>query len=241
MSRRVPYRLAAFVAAMALCVLGVTRPAMAESSRNMMVELKFGPYFPDIDKEFSSKQPFRDIFGTSQRLMTKLEFDYEFFTGFGIAAVGASLGYSQFKGKGLLASGERAGDTTKMHLLPLSLDLIYRFDWLWQKHKVPFVPYAKGGIDCYVWWVTDGVGDVARASDGARGRGATFGGHVSVGLSFVLDSLAPGMAQTFDVEMGVNNTMIFAEYVFSWVDDFGSSKSWDLGSRTFLAGLAFEF
>jgi hypothetical protein len=49
------------------------------------------------------------------------------------------------------------------------------------------------------------------------------------------------MAQTFDVEMGVNTTLLFAEYVFSWIDDFGSKKSWDLGSRTFLVGIAFEF
>jgi hypothetical protein len=225
----------------AVAVLGLSAPARAESPRDMMMEIKFGPYYPNIDAEFATKQPFKDIFGGSQRLMSRLEFDYEFFTGFGVAAVGATVGYSQFKGKGLLASGEKSGDSTTMHLLPLSLDLIYRFDWLWQRHKVPFVPYAKGGIDCYVWWVTNGVGDVARASGGARGRGATFGGHATVGLSFVLDALAPQMAQTFDVEMGVNNTMIFVEYVFSWVDDFGSSRSWDLGSRTFLAGLAFEF
>lgn len=240
MRRRLVRRFTGILATL-ICLVVFAFPAHAESGRNMLVELKFGPYLPDIDREFSTKQPFRDIFGTSQRLMTRLEFDYEFFTGFGVAAVGVSIGYSQFKGKGLLASGEKSADSTKMHILPLSLDLIYRFDWLWQRHNVPFVPFAKGGIDCYVWWVMDGVGDVARGGDGSRGRGATFGGHVSLGLSFVLDSLAPQMAQTFDVEMGVNNTMIFVEYVFSWIDDFGSSKSWDLGSRTFLAGIAFEF
>jgi len=239
------------ILAVAICVLGAAAPARAESDRTMLLELKFGPYYPDIDKEFQSKRPFKQAFGSSQRLLTRLEFDYEFFTGFGVASVGFSAGYAQFAGKGLIASSEdgssassglvKSEDSTKMHVLPLSLDLIYRFDWLSQRHKVPFVPYAKGGIDCYVWWVTNGVGDVVRSDDGARGRGATFGGHLALGLSFVLDSLAPMMAQTFDVEMGVNNTMLFAEYVFSWVDDFGSSKSWDLGSRTFLAGLAFEF
>ncbi len=240
MRRRFTRRLTGTLAAFAFMAVFASS-ASAESDRNVLVELKFGPYLPNIDHEFSTKQPFRDVFGTSQRLMTRIEFDYEFFTGFGVAAVGASLGYSQFKGKGLLATGEKAEDSTKMHLVPLSLDLIYRFDWLWQRHNVPFVPFVKGGIDCYVWWVTNGVGDVARGSGGARGRGATFGGHLSLGMSFVLDSLAPQMAQTFDVEMGVNNTMIFVEYVFSWVDDFGASRSWDLGSRTFLAGVAFEF
>jgi len=231
----------ALVLAVVLAALVAPQVTNAQSPRNMMVELKFGPYYPNIDKEFSSKQPFSEVFGTSQRLMSKFEYDYEFFTGFGALAVGGSIGYSQFKGHGLLATGEKSSDTTKLHLLPLSLDLIYRFDWLWQKHKVPFVVYAKGGIDCYVWWVTNGVGDISKSSDGKKGRGATFGGHLSLGAAFVLNSLAPGMAQTFDVEMGVKTTLLFAEYVFSWIDDFGSKKSWDLGSRTFLVGIAFEF
>jgi hypothetical protein len=231
-------------------ILGLSGSASAESPRNMMLEIKFGPYSPDLDKEFQGATPYKDIFGSGARLMTRLQLDYEFFTDVGILAVGGSLGFFQAKGSGLKAGAslpdgstelEKSGDSTKFNILPLSLDLIYRFDYLWQRFHVPLVPWVKGGLDYYVWWITNGVGKIAKSEDGSSGRGGTFGGHVSFGLGFVLDSLAPGMAQTFDVEIGVNTTILFAEYQLNWIDDFGSSKSFNLSDWNFLAGIAFEF
>ena len=132
-----------------------------------------------------------------------------------------------------------------MNIMPFTIQLVYRFDWLAQKYKVPLVPHLKAGFDYYLWWIENGVGDVANkpTSTGANqyGRGGTWGGHVSVGLAFLLDVMAPKMAQTFDVDVGVNNSYIFFEYVWSWVNDFGTSSSMDLSSGMFVGGLAFEF
>ena len=225
----------------ALVVVGASLPARAESPRNFMAELKFGPWRPDVDKEFTTKKPWNDTFGGGYFLTSQVEFDWEFFKQVGVLAVGGSIGYTQAKGHGLLESGAKSTDPTKMHLLPLSLSLIYRFDYLMQRFKFPFVPVVKGGLDGYFWWVTNGVGSVSKAADGTRGRGLTFGGHASVGLMFQLDSLAPMMAQTLDDEMGVNNTYLFAEYTWNWIDDFGSKTSMNLSSRNFVAGIAFEF
>lgn len=236
MNRTTPVAVATLLALAALSL-----PARAESPRNFMVELKFGPFRPDVDKEFKNKTPWNDTFGGGQNLMTQLEIDYEFFTKVGVLALGGTLGYSQAKGKGLLPDGTKSADTTKFHTLPMTLSLIYRFDYLAQKFGVPLVPVAKGGIDGWLWWATNGTGQVSRAADGAVGRGVTFGGHVTAGLMFHLDSLAPGMARTFDNELGCNNTYLFAEYTWSWIDDFGSKKSLDLSSRNFMAGVAFEF
>lgn len=220
----------------------IAGPTRAESPRDMVLEIKFGPFRPSIDSEFGGKaSPYKDVMGGGSVLMTQIEYDYEFYTRVGVVAVGASIGYAQDKGRARLADGQVSNDSTTFHLLPLSLSAVYRFDYLAQNFRVPLVPHVKAGFDYYCWWITNAVGKVARSKDGSVGQGGTFGGHVAVGLAFHMDFLAPEMAQTFDVDVGVNNTYLFAEYVMSWVNDFGSSRSFDLSSRTFLFGIAFEF
>ena len=220
--------------------------AAAESPRDMLFELKFGFYRPSIDSEFSNgATPYRDIFGGGNLLLTKLEWDYEIFKDLGVIAIGGTIGFGRDSGNGLLRSGEKSKDSNKFYLIPLSFDVIYRFDWLAQKHGIPFVPIIKGGFDYYIWWISNGVGKVPKYTneDGRsfEGRGGTFGGHVGFGLAFLMDWLAQDMATVFDSDVGVNNTYLFAEYMMSWVDDFGSSRSLDLSSKVIQFGIAFEF
>lgn len=217
-------------------------PSLAESPRDMVLEIKFGPFRPSIDSEFGGQaRPYKDVMGGGSVLMTQVEYEYEFYNRVGVLAVGASLGYARDKGSARLADGQASNDSTTFHLLPLSLSAVYRFDYLAQAFRIPFAPHVKAGFDYYLWWITNAVGSVARARDGSVGQGGTFGGHVTFGLAFHMDFLSPDMAQTFDADVGVNNTYLFAEYVMSWVNDFGSSHSFDLSSRTFLFGIAFEF
>ena len=224
--------------------------AMAESyhdsDQNMMLELKFGPFHPSLDSEFSNGQtPFADTFGGGDFLLSRLEIDYQFLRSYGSLAAGGTIGYSGMTGHGIMADGTKSSDHTKMHIVPLSLDAVYRMDIAARRFGVPFVPYVKGGFDYYLWWITNGVGKVPKVSvnggPSCNGSGGTWGGHVVFGLSFLLDAMSPGMAQTFDVDVGVNNTYLFAEYSMNWVDDFGSKSSFDLSSNTFQFGIAFEF
>jgi hypothetical protein len=233
--------LAKRITVLLLVFLFLSSNGLAESPRNTMVELKFGPFKPDIDKEFGGKaSPFRTVMGNKSLLMTQFEYDYEFFTGFGIVAMGATIGYSRAKGTARLQDDKPSNDTTTMHMIPLSISALYRFDWAAHKYNVPLVPYVKTGFDYYIWWITNAVGDVSKSRDGSVGQGGTFGGHATFGLAFLLDFLAPSMATTFDNNMGVNNTYIFAEYCLSFINDFGSSSSFDLSSKTFLFGISFE-
>lgn len=217
-------------------------PALAESPRDMALEIKFAPFRPAIDSEFGGRAtPYKDIMGGGHYLLTQIEYDYEFFTRVGVAAVGFSFGYARDKGAARLADGSSSNDPTAFNLIPLSISGVYRFDYLAQKYRIPFVPHIKAGFDYYIWWITNAVGKVAKYKDGSVGQGGTFGGHVTFGLAFHLDFLSPEMAQTFDTDVGVNNTYLFMEYMLAWVNDFGSSKSLDLSSRTFFFGIAFEF
>ena len=214
----------------------------AESPRDTIVEIKFGPWRPSIDSEFpEGVNPYKEVMGSGQVLMSKLEIEFELYNEFGVFAIAGSAGFARDKGKALTKKGEKAEDTTTFNVVPLSFSFVYRFDYLAQRYWIPLVPVIKAGFDYYVWWFTNGVGKVPRTDDGSIGQGGTFGGHVAVGLSFLLDFLARDMAKTFDADFGVNNTYLFGEYVFSFVNDFGSNKSLDLSARYFMFGIAFEF
>lgn len=228
-----------------LVLLLPTSIGFAETSRDMALELKFGMLRPGIDNEFKSATPYTDIFGDGSMFLTRVELDYQIFQKFGSIAIGGTIGFARESGNGLMKSGEKSKDKTKFHLIPLSASLVYRFDYLAQRYNIPLVPHLKGGFDYYIWWITNGVGKVPQYTDSkgktSEGRGGTFGFHATFGLSFLMDFLSPDMATTFDADVGVNNTYLFAEYDMSWINDFGSSKSFDLSSRSFMFGIAFEF
>ena len=123
------------------------------------------------------------------------------------------------------------------------------------------MPYARFGYDYWVWWITDGAGDVAdrsSVSDSAEceaepcapapdfeviseGMGATQGYHMGGGIRLLLDGFAQKMAKDFDNEMGFNDSYLFAEMTILKLDDFGSGKSFILSDNLFSFGLGFDF
>ncbi|HNZ02699.1 MAG TPA: MXAN_2562 family outer membrane beta-barrel protein [Myxococcota bacterium] len=216
-----------------------------ESPRRFILEARFGTFQPAVDSDFGNATPFEDVFGDGMFLMTQLEFEYEIWNKVGIIAVGITAGYSRMAGSGINPSdGTAATDGTAMNVMPLSAQLVYRFDYLAQRYNVPLVPHVKAGLDYWIWWIEDGVGDVAVVNDGGnpkKGYGGTWGGHVGLGIGFLLDFIAPRMAQTFDVDVGVNNSYIFFEYNWAWINDFGVGDRMNLSSGSFIGGLAFEF
>jgi len=218
---------------------------LQDSPRTQSFELKFGAYTPDIDSE-TGVTAYDDIFGEESMFLTRIEYDYQFWQGFGSLAIGGEFGYGKVSGKGReVATDSKSNDETTFNMLPMSIGLIYHLDVLALRWDIPLVPFVKVGIDYNVWWITDGVDDTATFEDEDgetfEGEGDTWGYHASIGLKLLLDIFAPTMAQTFDNEVGVNNSYLFAEYVYSDISDFGSDKSFQLGDSTFLFGLAFEF
>jgi len=218
---------------------------LADSPRTQSFELKFGAYTPDIDSE-KGITAYEDIFGDESMFLTRIEYDYQFWQGFGSLAVGGEFGYGSVSGKGHeVATDTKSNDETTLNMLPMSIALVYHLDVMALRWDVPLVPFFKAGIDYNVWWITDGVDDTASYEDSNgkkfEGEGDTWGYHISAGIKLLLDVFAPSTAQTFDNEVGVNNSYFFAEYVYSDISDFGSDKSFQLGDSSFLFGLAFEF
>jgi hypothetical protein len=213
------------------------------------LELRFGPYSPEVDGEFGAgNSPHRDFFGPKRRLMTQVELDYQLFQAFGSAAVGLSVGY--FKEEALAyaeppgggPATERSGDKSRLTLYPVALLGVYRADQLWRRMKIPVVPYVKGGLNYTFWSIYDGNDRVATSPGRmGRGRGGTFGWQGAVGASFVMNILDPGAARELDAETGINSTHLFFELARFQVSGLGQKNKLRVGDTTWLMGLAFEF
>lgn len=220
------------------------------SPQRFALELRFGPYYPNVDKEFegaSGEGPHRRYFGQKRRLMSQLEVDYQILHLFGSLGLGASVGYFKENAKAFVntAAGvtdQRSGDNTSLTLVPTALLLVYRFDVPALRLGVPLVPYGKVGLNYTFWWVRNGDGDVAKAGVGVgRGRGGTRGWQVAAGLSLLLDVLDPDAARELDGEIGVNHTYLFIEYGRFAASGLGRENVLHVDDSTWLAGLMFEF
>lgn len=209
-------------------------------------ELKFGPYRPDIDSEFSGPMhptPYADYFGTGRKLMTTMEFDWEIVRHIGTVALGLGLGYFKETGHNLNGdhSGNSTDDTSSLRLLPFSLSAIYRFDLPYERIRFPLIPYGKLGFDYLYWTITNGNGEVSHDSTGGTGQGGTLGWHATVGLSLVLDVFDQSAANQFDQEMGINHTQLFFEFTHLDASGLGESNRLHVGDTTWNAGIMFEF
>lgn len=225
-------------------VFGAEDQLRLRSDQRFAVELRLGPYRPDVDSEFegSGRTPYRDFFGSSRRLLTQIEVDYQIYRGFGSAGVGLAFGYFSATGNNLLESpvGEESADTSKLKLYPFALSGVYRFDVLFERYGIPLVPYGKLGFDYVVWSITNGNGDVPHSSGGV-GQGGTWGWHAAAGLQLVLDFFEPDAARQLDSETGINHTHLFVELGHWDVSGFGQSGKLHVGDTTWMAGLLVEF
>lgn len=216
------------------------------------MELRMGPYRPDIDSEFGdvpeAQRPHQLYFGNKRRLLSQIELDYQIWNGFGSLGIGAQVGYFRETAKAFVAPTDgsvpsvRSGDDTRLMLVPTSLSLVYRLDVAAVRLGIPLVPYAKAGIDWVYWSVANGNGGVAAdKSTNSKGRGDATGYHGAVGLSLLLDIFDPGASQEFDAETGVNHTYLFFELARYEINGLGSKAQPRLGDTTWSAGFMFEF
>lgn len=210
---------------LAVVALAAAAPAAAASPRWGSFEIGAQTYRPDIDSEFSALPgPYETIFGGGRGFMFQLGISRALFTRVGSLELGLRTGFFRDKGKaiqsGTVPPVPSADDTT-FNIVPTSVALTYRFDWLVERWNVPLAPYGRAAFERFNWWVTDGSGSWVE-------EGATNGWSVTGGVGLLLDFFDPGLARELDMDTGVNHTYLYFEVTHSSVDDFGSSKSWNL-------------
>jgi hypothetical protein len=222
-----------------------------ESPQNFAVELRLGPYLPNVDDEFhGASHPYADVFGTSPGVLIGGEFDWQALRipFVGTLGPGAAIGYtnrstianvsSTTGGLGTVPSGEH----TSLTVIPMHLGAVLRIDVLAREVDIPIVPYGKAAMGFALW--STGTDSGTSTHNNITGAGRSWGTLFALGAALQLDWLDRATALGFDEEIGVNHSYIFIEW--DW-NNLGTLTSIDkpnqlhVGSNNWVAGLALEF
>ncbi len=212
------------------------------SPQNFALELRFGPYYPQIDEEPGLRgTPFKDAFGDKARFYLGLEFDWQTFRipYVGTIGPGLSVGTVSMSRQATTKSGRPSGDEYTLHIYPMSLNAVLRADALWHDRGFPIVPYGKIGVGYGIWRASTSVG--TSSADNVSGKGTSWGTNVALGAAFALDALDMGATRNMDNAIGINNTYVYAEYYWLSLNGLFGEKALYVGSSSWVAGLAFEF
>lgn len=223
--------------------------------------LRLGPYVPGIDAQLdmpvgSYDGPYEQMFG-GYSVMPMLDLDRILWRGFGQLGVGISVGYMGKKERAWVASSDpmdpdrpRAeGDENKFRMIPTSLNAVYRFTYLDDMYGIPVVPYARGGLAYYLWWITAPNGDIAKSCKGPNtsdtcsttsALGGSLGLVGAIGIAIRAERIDAEAARSMR-ESGIEHAGFYAEYSVGKVDGFGSDKKLSVGDATWFAGVDFEF
>jgi hypothetical protein len=219
---------------------GTKREGQSESKQDAALELRFGRYVPEVDSKVNGT-PFQDSFGNANRYIFGAEIDWQLLRvpHFGTIAPGLGWSYTRFSAPARFADGSGvSGSDTRISIMPMYLVCVARADVISRDFKIPLVPYAKLGFGYGMWWSSDG--QRSAVVDGVKGRGGSYGLTYALGGMFLLDVLAPDDAKSADGITGINNSYIFAEWFRPQLDGFGSNKVLDIGSSSWVLGIALE-
>lgn len=215
---------------------------VTQSSQTAALEIRVGRYVPRIDDEFSGATPYKDTFGTKNRYSVGLELDWQAFRipYLGTLGPGFGLEYTKISGPSYLARdlSQRASEDSSLLILPLYAVAVLRADYLARETPIPLAAYGKVGIGSALWWASGGDG-TSRAN-GVAGRGFSYGPQFALGGMFLLDSLDQASAANMDDTLGVNNSYVFFEWYVSYLNGFGSGGQMQVGTNTWVLGLALE-
>jgi hypothetical protein len=213
-----------------------------QSAQNFALEFRFGPYLPDVDKEPGLKgTPFKNSFGTGDRIYLGLEFDWQMYRIPGIGTIGPAfqVGRVEMGRDAVTITGRKSGDSYSLTVYPLVLDAVLRADILWRAVGIPIVPYAKLGMALGIWNASNS-GGTAHA-DGAAGNGGSWGPAFTGGVAFPLNFFDYGASRGMDNSTGINTTNLFVEYDLVDINGLGQSHPLYVGDNTWVAGMMFEF
>jgi len=205
------------------------------------IELRFGPYRPNIDSEFAGATPYEDSFGAKPSFSIGIEGSWQVLRIPYFGTLGPGIGLHWFRKNGIaeFTSGDPgSGHKNSLWILPMYGVGVLRIDVLAREWKIPLVPYVKGGL-AFALWESRDAGSLSVDDDGTRARGSEIGPQIQGGIMVLLDPLQPQWAIDMDNSTGVNHAYLFAEWWMSDVNSFGSGMQ--VGTRTWVAGLALEF
>lgn len=228
--------------------------------------IRVGPYVPEIDLQhglnaITGKGPYEAMFGEKRvwQILPMIDVDRIVWTGFGQLGFGGSIGYMQ-KSANAYLNGTSEDDPDRpradgakntFRLLPLAATVTYRFTWLDDQYGIPVVPYVRGGLSYYAWWLRAPNGNLSHVckndamppcgdDNDNPSKGASFGFQGSVGITIRAERLDADAAMSMR-NSGLMHAGFYAELQYAKVDGFGSETKLSVGDNTWFAGVDFEF
>ncbi len=143
------------------------------------IELRFGPYWPDVDGGFSGTPPdcanastvagaavtntcpYYKTFGSKPNFYFGLEFDFTPLRIPYIGAFGPGFGWGWTSASApavVAATGKPSTETTSLTIMPMHLSAVLRADELMRRTGIPIVPYVKIGPGVGVWTASNSLG-----------------------------------------------------------------------------------
>lgn len=231
--------------------IGVIEHVAGESKQRFALEFRFSPYSPNVDEEpalvAAGKTPYKDMFGTTSRLLFAMELDYQAIRipYLGTLGPGLSAGYTQMSDNSFRQGGQRSTEETSLNIYPFYGVGVLRVDDPFRRLGFPLVPYGKFGVGYAIWTANNPGGTSSWAATPAtksvNGVGGTLGIHGAIGVSLALDILDRGAVRNLDANIGINHSYLFIEYYWSELNGLGQNNALRVGSRSWAAGLSFEF
>lgn len=163
------------------------RPGTESRPGSFAVELRFGPYWPQVDNEFPrAPGPYERIFDNDPQFYFGLEADWLPLRIPYVGMVGPGFGWGLTTATGTAIksqaspnddseTGDPSAETT-LTIMPMHLSAVARFDELMLRTQIPVVPYAKFGIGLASWSASNvtGTSVAGKVTEGAnRGKPCT--------------------------------------------------------------------
>jgi hypothetical protein len=228
-----------------------------ESPQSWAVELRLGPYYPQVDQAFHGLTPLADTLGTSKRLMVGIEGDWQvlriprslsFGPGFGTGYTALSKPAVFALGPGgsappadVTANGSTSPMDSTLKIWVQWVDAVLRVDALNSNFKIPLVFTAKLGLGHAMWWAGKGNLVGRDANTGTIGHGRSWGPTWALGIMFDLNFVQPERARKLDATSGINHMYLFGEWYQLKLNGFGSGNQMQVGDSTWVLGYALEF
>lgn len=228
------------------------------SSQRFTFELRFGPYYPEIDESPAAQggpygsTPYASAFGGGAQLYFGMELDYLPLRIPFVGAIGPGFGWgiTSTSGKTVLESDptQTADEETSLLIMPMHLSAVLRVDELMRRTGIPLVAYGKLGYGLGYWSSSDAAGtSIRRDAAGVKlegsankAAGLTPGIHFALGGMLSLNFIDPRSSARLDETMSINHVYIFGEWMNTRLTGFGSDKKMYIGTSTFVGGLALD-
>jgi hypothetical protein len=195
-------------------------PADTTSFR-FTLALQVMTYRPPLESLFTvEKEPFRVTYGTSPRPLGRLELGFGKETAVGLWSVALGAGFWRATGQAhdLSAALDPSDNAVSLRMIPLSVALVWRGDFLRELTTLPFVPFVRLGYGVVPW-------DTGRVSaDQPQISSYAFGLEYGGGLQIVLDDVEPRFTENARQEIGLRSTSLYIDVSdVLWRDPNGPS------------------